>query len=101
MIAIERRSPRTPACHPAELTRSSDLYVGTILDVSPIGAFFRPEAGVIDGLFTQIEQDTGLAPGTAVLLRQDGQSAPAAATVRWGGWSERHRCRGLGLETHS
>ena len=93
----KRRWPREQVAREAEVRRGDDLYVGTILDVSNGGAFFRPEAGVIDGLFTQIEHAAGLTPGTAVFLR-DADQVPAAAIVRWEGCSERHRCRGLGLD---
>jgi hypothetical protein len=98
-LMMRRRWPRTRVQRDAELRSGDDLYVGTVLDNSLGGVFFRPEAGVIGGLFTQVDQAVELVPGTGVLLHQDGDPAPAPATVRWGGYSASHRCRGVGLET--
>lgn len=88
------------------MRQGADLLVGTALDVSDGGMFFRPEAGVLQGCFTQLEDDTGWpGVGTELTVRMQLDAVGAdwqqhAATIRWCGMSQDHRCLGMGLQIH-
>jgi hypothetical protein len=96
----KRRWPRERTSREAEVRRGDDLFVGTILDESECGAFFRPEAGVVDGFFLQLEHSDDIWPdvGSSVTLHDAGRWQRSPATVRWDGRSESHECRGIGLD---
>jgi hypothetical protein len=100
----QRRSEREIVFRNAEVRADENLLVGTVLDVSQHGAFFRPEAGVIDGSFLQIDAAVSwLGSGSWVDLAMqvdlEGQRwLRTPATVRWTGENSRHQCLGVGLQ---
>jgi hypothetical protein len=108
----KRRQNRRTVNLDAAVRIGKDLIVGSVLDVSSLGAFFRPEAGVIGGTFTQLFEPPGFLKSTAVVelevealeveaLEDDRQATSTiSATVRWTGFSSQHACSGVGLEFH-
>lgn len=100
-----RRQNRRSVRLDAALRVGNDLIVGSVLDVSSLGAFFRPEAGFVGGVFTQLFEPPDILSPTAVVgleigaLEDDAQTGfSSRATVRWSGFSSRHSCAGIGLE---
>lgn len=70
--------------------RSGEQHAGALCDVSPDGTFLAPFGRAVD----QIRKgDT-----VWIVLQVEGQQHTLGATIRWHGWSERHSCRGFGVE---
>jgi hypothetical protein len=79
------------------------MLVGTILDESSAGMFFRPEAGVFLGTFTQLDSLPEQMP-THSMVRMSARKTPELdewtsydATVQWRGYNDTHACSGMGL----
>ncbi|MEZ4272485.1 MAG: PilZ domain-containing protein [Myxococcota bacterium] len=100
-----RNHPRESTCHDGEARLGDDLFVGSVLDLSPGGAFFRPEAGLIDNCFTQLHRNLeGLSVGSIfefTVHANDEVPVLTVATVRWKGHSSLHGCTGVGLQFSS
>ena len=70
--------------------RSGEDQGGALCDVSAGGTFLAPFGCGTDNIR---EGDT-----VWIVLQADGERQTMGATVRWHGWSERHACRGFGVE---
>jgi PilZ domain len=100
-LRTPRRAPRRQVEFEGAVHLGGDLLVGSVLDLSPHGAFFRPEAGVIEGAFTQIDPrrpPLRVHDQITVDIRHVGGTVATTATVRWLGHSDLHHTAGVGLE---
>lgn len=81
----------------AEITAESGFLLGSVLDISPFGVFFRPESGFLGGKVARLLQPEG-APelDQELVLRVEGNRV--TTTVRWVGCSDEHASWGVGLE---
>ncbi len=81
----------------AEITSEDGFLLGSVLDVSPFGVFFRPESGMFGGKVARLLEPEG-APklDQELTLRLEGNRVTTA--VRWVGCSDEHASWGVGLE---
>ena len=95
-----RRHARMGVELQAEVGAGGDRLVGSVLDLSDKGAFFRPEHGFIDSRFVyQDEPLQRLRTGDRVLFKveREEETWDSPAVVRWIGGSDDHHSTGLGL----
>src|SRR5688500_18441857 len=96
-----RRHSRRSVELEAAVHRGTDLLVGSLLDLSPGGAFFRPEAGVIEGAFMQLDPRSPPLRVNDELeldIRHRSGLIVTIARVRWVGRSDLHGTAGVGLQ---
>lgn len=98
-----RRHKRESVDWSAECRLDSDVLVGRVADISPGGAFFRPDEGNLEGVtYYDGSRVHSIGVGELLYLTYVPSDGPPAthlpAMVRWRGYSREHRCRGFGVE---
>lgn len=95
-----RQHDRVPVTLEAQIRLNQDLLVGSILDLSQGGVFFRPEAGFLKGKFTQIHNPPDhLARVDTVELQifDRGTFINQDAKICWIGFHEAYGSQGIGM----
>ena len=93
----ERKVVRSPVKLDAEVNAEQGFLLGSVLDISPFGAFFRPESGFFGGRIARLlSPETGPSVDDELTLRVHGNRV--TATVRWVGCNDAHASWGVGLE---
>lgn len=87
----KRRRPRHQVYRTVHWNhRSGENHAGALCDVSPDGTFLAPYGRAGDSIH--------IGDIVWIVLQVEDQVHTLGATVRWHGWSERHACRGFGVE---
>src|SRR5262245_6325841 len=96
-----RRQTRRPVNLDAQIALGGDLIIGTLLDLSSDGTFFRPEAAFMNRWFMQLTQPAEQ-PRVEDAIRLEiiatADAIGVDGTVRWIGHHGGHGCEGMGIQ---
>ena len=101
MAEQNRRHPRRRSKTEASVQIGSDGFHGTLMDTSAEGVFFRPNWGLVAGLFVAMDEPTvgpKVNEQVQLSISHRGQDTTSEAVVRWVGCSNEHWSHGFGLE---